>query len=145
MKNFFLTTLAALVVVTSASKSMAADELVDLVKCRPAILTPDLSMSLTLSAGGIAGLTMIKVERFYLGHSTSQNYVVRQLPVNPQHNGQAVIFLGEDISFEANFSAVTNDGGAPGLLKLRLGTNDFSFEELSCVVLRTNPEVNYVY
>jgi hypothetical protein len=145
MKNIFITLLAALTIFTTASKAVAADELVDLIKCRPVVLTPDLSMSLTLSAGGIAGLTMIKVERFYLGRSTTQTYVVRQLDLNTQQEDQPVIFLGEDISFEADFSAVTNDGGAPGILRLRMGTNDFSIEELSCTVIRDNPQLNYVY
>lgn len=145
MKNMIFTTLAALLVLTTSTKVMAADELVDLVKCRASTLRPDVGMSLTLSAGGIAGLTMVKVERFYLGRSSSKTYIVNQLPLNPQQNDQPVIFIGEDISFEANFNTPTTNGMAPGLLKLRLGTNDFSFEELSCVVLQQNPEVNYVY
>lgn len=145
MKNILFTTLLALLAFTVTSKAFAADELVDLIKCRPAILTPDLSMSLTLSSGGIAGLTMIKVERFYLGHSTQETFLVRQLATNPQFENQPVIFLGEDISFEADFSAVTNDGGAPGILKLRQGTSDFSFEELSCEVIKQTPQINYAY
>lgn len=145
MKNIFVTTLAALVVFTSASIASAADELVDLIKCRPSVLVSEMDMSLTLSAGGIAGLTVITVERSYMGRHTTQSYVVRQAVVNPLQNDQPIIFVGEDISFEADFGVATTDGAAPGLLKLRLGTDAFSIEELACSAVHTNPVVNYVY
>lgn len=145
MKNILFATLAALIVFTSTSKAVAADELQDLIKCRPTVFAPEIEMSLTLSSGGIAGLTMITVERLYMGRVSSQSYIVRQISVSPEQMEQPVLFLGEDISFEADFGVATTDGYAPGLLKLRAGTNDFSIEELSCAALHTNPAVNYVY
>jgi hypothetical protein len=142
MKTFFKT-LTALFLVFGASTVMAANEMVDLVKCRPMTLTPDLAMSLTLSAGADSAVTVIKVERFFLGRSSEKSFIVRQAQVEPQQ--QSVLFLGEDISFEADFNKASIDGGAPAVLKLRLGTDDFSIEELSCQVVRQIPEINFAY
>jgi hypothetical protein len=145
MKNAIFTILAAMFVLSTTSKVMASDETIDLVKCRPATLRPDLGMSLTLSAGGVAGETVIRIERFFLGQFSEKSYVVRQSPIEPQQDSQSMLFLGEDISFQADFSRASIDGGTPALLKLRQGTNDLSIEELSCQVIQQIPEINLAY
>ena len=114
--------------------AFAADEINDLIKCQPLKLVPDLGMSVTLSQGGIAGLTTLKVERFFLGSTNTQNYIVRQQNVDPRLLGAPMTFTGDQVSFSVNYTtAPLKDGAHIGsLVTYDSKNNVVSNEQLSC-------------
>jgi opacity protein-like surface antigen len=135
MKKMLLTLVLALGFMSSAQ---AADELNVILECQPAVLRPDLGMTLTLTTGGIVGSPMIQIQRFFLGHSTTENYIVRRksiLTYLPLKVGAPVTYAGEGIRLDVNFTTAPDQNGAHrGILQLQNEDGTLNQETLSCKV-----------
>lgn len=128
MKKFLLLT----AVVLTGLNAFAIDELNEIVKCRPAKLVPDAGLSVVVSQGGIAGITQITVNRFFLGHHSISNHIVRQVPFDGRM-GAPMTFKGQDISLSVNFTtAPAKDGSHPGTLIEKQADGSLVKNELSC-------------
>ncbi|MGZ3690014.1 MAG: hypothetical protein ACXVAX_00835 [Pseudobdellovibrio sp.] len=113
--------------------AFAADEMNDVIKCGRLQVVPDLGLQVTLSQGGIAGITLLKVDNFFLGHSTSNSYMVAQEAVQPGVMGAPVTYKGDEASLSVNFTtAPLKDGGHIGSLTLYKDGQVTSTEQLSC-------------
>lgn len=148
MKNLLLTIIAILTLGTTTQAAQeafqnGADQMNEIFKCQPLTLRPDQSMQLTVSTGGIAGVTQVRVERFFLGHSSLSTFVVKALPTNGRM-GESVTYAGKDIRLSVNFTTQTPNGANYGVLKIREG-NTVTTEELSCELMQQNPQVNYSF
>jgi hypothetical protein len=114
-----------------------ADEMRDVLNCRPAVLHPDLGMALSVSEGGFAGLTQITINRFFLGHHTTENFIVQRQEMDSHIVGAPVVYLGEGVRLAINFTtSPLKDGGQASTL-----TINGNSEQLSCKVV--NRYVNY--
>jgi hypothetical protein len=123
--------------------AQGGDQMLVLMTCKPAHAVPDLGMSLTVSQGGIAGLTQIQVQEFFLGHNTNHTYIVRQKEVEPGMAGAPMTFEGQGITLQANFTTGTlADGGHIGHLS---GVESaFNNVDLSCKLASTAERVETV-
>lgn len=151
MKNLLLTTIAFMTLTTSISAlayqeayEVGADQMTEIIKCRPLELRPDLGMQLTVSTGGIADLSQIEVTRFFLGHSSSNTYIVNAAPRRPDQLGEAETYKGAGIFLSINFTTSLPNGSSYGFLKIK-ENEKVSFELLSCELIAQNPQVNYAY
>ena len=149
MKSLLITTIAILTLGSFAKASDQAyqtggDEMTEIIKCQPLNLHPDMGMSVTVSTGGIAGLTQARVERFFLGHTSVENFIVKVAPAEPRRMGAPVTYIGNGIRLTANFTTLLPNGKHYGTLQLGTKT-DSSIEELACDIISQNPQVNYVY
>jgi hypothetical protein len=115
------------------------DEILTVLKCERAVNIPDLGMSVEVRQGGIAGLTSIEVENFYLGHSTRENYYVSPVVAQPASANQPAIYEGNQIRLTINIqSALDAKGGTPATLELYDSAGHVQTTQLSCqAVLNT--------
>lgn len=100
MKKFIL----SLIVMASGFQASAsdADQFKVLMTCHPPVARPDLGMQLKVLTGGVAGITMVRITRYFLGHSFVQDYVVRSPQVDPHRPGSKMVFKGPGIILEVN-------------------------------------------
>ena len=147
MKNLLLT---AITILTLGSQAFAfqeayqagGDQMNEIIKCQPNPLHSDMGMSVSVSTGGIAGLTQVTVERFFGSRSSSNTYIVKALRLHPGQLGEAVTYSGSNIRLTVNFTSGV--GSAFGVLKIR-DNGQVSSENLTCELIQQNPQVNYVY
>lgn len=124
--------MAALMMMGLSAHANTGDQMTTVMTCGPLVAHPDLGMKLTLTKGGLAGMTMIRIERFFLGHSSVENFIVEQMPQEQFRLGAPLVFQGQDISLTVNYTtAPTPQGGHHGTLQLQQGTS-VSTEQLSC-------------
>src|SRR4051812_48688920 len=72
---------AAFVLSTQAhAMFISPDQIYTTIKCEGKVTVPDLSLGVEVRQGGIAGLTQVVVSKFFLGHSSINQYYVRVLP-----------------------------------------------------------------
>lgn len=150
MKHLLLTTIAIMTLSTfkafASDEAFAAgaDQMTEVLRCQPAQARPDAGMSVSLTTGGIAGLTQVRVTRFFLGHSTVENYIVHAIPTNPRQLGAATSYVGEGIRLTVNFTTRLPNGKQYGTLQLG-NQADSSIEALGCDLIAQNPQVNYTF
>lgn len=118
-----------------------ADQLIEIIRCHPLVLHPDMGMKLSVSTGGIAGLTQVAITRFAMGRTFTNTYVVNALPNQPNQLGEGITYIGADLRLSVNFTATLPNGGSTGALKMK----DHPSEKLSCSLVMQNPQVNYTY
>ena len=73
-------------------------------ECQPAVLRPDVGLSLKVIEGGLAGMTRIEVRRSMLGHTQADNYIVKRNLDNLGSAGSAFELKGRDIIFSINLT-----------------------------------------
>ena len=114
------------------AQAQVADQMFEIINCRPTLTRPDLGMSVSIEQGGIAGITQLTVKRFFLGHSNSQTFVVKQ--VGGQNNeGAAMVFTGKGVRFSVNFTTTPRqDGGHDGKLSTLQADGKYADESLTC-------------
>lgn len=149
MKNLLFVAITTTLLVTTAQATQeayqaGADQIHEIIKCQPLAPRADLAMSLTVSTGGIAGVTQVIVKKFYLGHSSSDTYMVKALTRPEGRVGEGITYVGENIRLTTNFTTQTPNGGHYGVLKIKENTST-STTELSCELILQNPQVNYAY
>lgn len=98
--------------------------------CQPTQVMPDNGLSVTVSEGGLAGLSKITVTRHFLGHSTEEKFYTKRS--SPTRMGEATSFTAKGIRLTVNFTtAPRKDGGAYSTLQIKKN-GVTSMEELSC-------------
>ena len=149
MKNLLLT-IIAITTFTSFAKANqdafqdGADQMTEIIRCQPLKLHPDLSMSVSVATGGIAGLTQVRVQRYFSGYSTVEIYIVKQQEADPSLASTATTFIGNGIRLTANFATRLPNGKYYGTLQLG-NTQNSSIEQLACDLTKQNPQVNYSF
>ena len=151
MKNLLLTTIALLTIATTTRVFAAdeafqqgADQMNEIIKCQPLRAMPDMGMQITVATGGIAGVTQVRVERFFLGHTEVTNYIVKAIDLAAGQMGEGMAYVGNGIRLTANFTTLLPNGQHYGTLQLRSSGID-SLLKLSCELVQQNPQVNYTY
>jgi hypothetical protein len=121
MKTLILTTVALL----GMSQAQAADQLVTVMKCRPAVLRHDVGMSLEVKEGGFAGIPQIVIKRRLLGRVQTETYMVRKEQYRcgvpgTRCLGAPIVYKGNGINLSVNFTTTpTPDGAHHGTLVTR--------------------------
>lgn len=149
MKTLILTTIATLAFGLSAFASdeafqQGADQLNEVMRCQSLTVQPDNGLTVTVLTGGIAGLTQVRVERFFIAHREVKTYLVKAIPANPRRAGDATALVGNGIRLTVNFTTLLPNGEHYGTLQTF--KNDMGLtEELACSSMHQNPQVNYTY
>ena len=149
MKNLLFTCLAGLLITTTAAAAQpafqaGADQINEIIRCQPLVLQPDLGMKVSVLTGGIAGLTQVKISRFFLGHTSTNTYIVKALTRPEAQLNEGITYVSSEIRMTVSFNSQTPNGGNYGMLKIR-ENGSTSTTELSCALVLQNPQVNYVY
>ncbi|MGZ3691751.1 MAG: hypothetical protein ACXVAX_09615 [Pseudobdellovibrio sp.] len=138
MKQLLLAATLMIAGLTAQAHTPIADGFNTIYSCNPIELHPDLGMNLTVEQGGFAGITQITIKRFFLGHNTTEQYVVKQKVTVPNRIGAPTLLVGEGIQLSINFTtAPLKDGGHYSVLSLNDANGNVSNEELSCQILMT--------
>lgn len=114
-----------------------ADQLHEIAKCQLLDSNPEMDLDITISTGGIAGVTQIRVERHFEGDALVNTFVVKQ-------DVGTSSFTGNGIRLTADFTRLMSNGGYYATLQLNL-FDTVTFEKLSCFAVHQNPQVNYAY
>jgi len=126
-----LMTTVALTQTARAEMRIGGDQTRPVLKCQPLALRPDAGMNLIVTEGGLAGLTQVTVSRFFLGHSTSTNYIVKQERTGAI--GSPLSYIGKGIRLTVNMTtSPLKDGGHYSTLQLSSANARYMTEELSC-------------
>lgn len=116
------------ILMSMSAQAQTADQLNTVLKCQPVVLTPDMGLSVTVQQGGFAGLTQLTVRRFFLGHTKTEKFIVRESPAS--NVGGPIEYVGNGATLSVNFTtAPLKDGGHIGHLTL---ADQSTPEELSC-------------
>ncbi len=100
MKKIIGILIAVLSSVQVFADQTGGDQENTLVKCTPAVLVPDAGFDISVSSGGLSGLTMIRVSRYFLGHSTVTNLIAQNSKsLNGIVSYSGSTGLGKDIRF----------------------------------------------
>jgi len=102
-----------------SSTVFAADEMNPKFNCHRVPVIPDAGMGVTVLEGGIFFHTAVKVQNFFLGHSTSDNYLVRDIPSADGVAYEDSATQGQELSLNINQEARLKDGGYPAQLRLK--------------------------
>ncbi len=149
MKNLLLTTIAIITLSSFAKANQdafqaGADQMTVIIKCQPLKPLQDVGMLLTVTTGGIAGLTQVRIERISEEHTSTENYIVKTQPVDPKRLGAPTTFIGKGIRLTANFNTLLPNGKHYGTLQLGTLQNS-TIEQLACELMQQNPQVNYPF
>jgi len=131
-----LVSLAAMALTAQAHAEyrLGGDQIYAILNCQPAQTHPDLGMDVSVSQGGIAGLTQITVRRYFVGHSTTRKFYVQVS--QPRTVGAPVTYTGSGIRLTVNgTTAPMKDGGLYSTLQLQEKDQPASLEVLSCHAL----------
>ena len=112
-----------------------ADQLHEIAKCQLLETNPEMDLDITISTGGIAGVTQIRVERHFEGDALMNTFVVKN---------DGASFVGNGIRLTADFNRLMSNGGYYATLQLNL-FDTTTLEKLSCFAVHQNPQVNYAY
>jgi hypothetical protein len=108
------------------------DAIYTIIKCERAVTVPDLGLSLEVEQGGIAGLTSIRVDEFFIGHNHSAKTYVRQMPIPSKRLGAPMVYEGQDIRLQVNFTTAPDaKGGHIGYLERNVN-GQTQTDELTC-------------
>ena len=143
MKNLLFAYFAGFLITTTTAAAQpafqaGADQFNEIIRCQPLVLQPDVNISVSVEAGGYAGLTQVKVSRTLLGRTTSESYIVKALTRPEAHANEGITYVSSEIRMTVNFNTTY------GMLKIR-ENGSTSTTELSCELILQNPQVNYVY
>jgi hypothetical protein len=117
------------ILMSLSAQAQTGDMMKTVMTCVPTTLRPDVGMSVTVSTGGLAGLTQVRVRHFFLGRSSVETFIVQEQPVDTHKLGAPIVFEGNGIRLSANFTtAPLKDGGHIGHLVIDGQGSD----ELSC-------------
>ena len=131
MKNL-IATIAAFMAFQTANANYP-DQMYTVLKCGPLVLRPDLGLSVDVTQGGIAGITQVRVQHFFLGHTQTETYVVRQMALENNRVGAPILYKGKGVTLSVNFTtAPTRDNGHYGVLTTSSALSGTHREELSC-------------
>lgn len=82
-------------------------------KCIAAVARPDVTMSVEVIEGGFAGLTELRISRFFEGQGEVNSYIVEQVQQNPRVAGAPKIYINhaENVSLSVNFTSSPDQNG----------------------------------
>lgn len=133
MKQALLVTV--MMVLGLTAKAQNADMLYTVIECHNAVMMPDNGMTVTVAEGGFAGIPQLTVKHFFLGHTTSDTYMV-QHGFNSHMVGAPISYNNETVSLEINFTvAPLKDGGSPGTLRIIQPDDSVATDRLSCAAV----------
>jgi ribosomal protein RSM22 (predicted rRNA methylase) len=117
---------------SATARAQMADQMITVLKCTNKVVVPDNGLQVVVEEGGIAGLTQIKVTRFFLGRMSEKTYIAKLVPPVPHRLGAPMVYEGKDITLSVNFTtAPLENFGHIGYLE----TADSSQEALNCQAL----------
>ena len=114
-----------------SAQAQTADQIETIVTCSPLKRVMDLGIEVKVTQGGIAGLTELVVDRYFLGHTSHSTYYVQELAT--QNVGSGIVFKGTEASLYTNFTtAPVYDGGHLSHLILTEAGKNPETIDLSC-------------
>ena len=129
MKKFLM---MALITLSTTAAFANGDMYKTTFQCGPAVLHPDLGMSLQVQEGGLSGIPRIEVTRFFLGHRQVDSYMAPRT-VETGRMGAPVVYQGQGLRFQINMTTAPSQDGTRVAY---LTTKQYGQETLKCKVTR---------
>src|SRR5262245_4812060 len=127
-------TIIAATMLAFGLQAYAADEFHTVLKCKPLKPVPDASVNLQVQQGGFAGITQIVVDQSLLAHRSTQTYVVHKEMRDPRRIGAPIVYTGQEIELQVNFTTAPLPGGGHIGHVTILGRNqDTLVQDLNCM------------